>query len=183
MNNTKTTRKVGSDDDRRIVRMPDEVFSLLGTAVTLNERGDFINNCFAKEAEGMILGKAFEETANKYASLINSGYQDDFWHFVDIKDSNTLYIYPQKNDVIFELSHGYAVDNKTFGVLCTIASLDRCAVLPDIKKLTANSFSFKRERLELAIFRLTEHLLSVEQSEKNREAIIDFQETINYYGS
>lgn len=177
MSDSKNTK-----NDPRLVRMPDAVFNALGTAVALENRGEFINNRFASGSEGMIAGKMFEEKAGDYASLIASYYNDHFWHFVDINSSDTLYIYPQ-NDILYELSHDYVVDNKTFGVLCTIASLDRCSVAPNTEKLTTNAFHFQRERLELAIFALTSHLLSVEKDEQLRADIVKFQETINYYAS
>lgn len=169
--------------------MPDRFFNLFGTGIDLPNRGDYIDSLFAvsgsAKGSGAVYSTTFVRNARAYAYQKNEYDINEFWHFVSVRQDESIYMYPKNEDVSYKLGDGLRLDNKTLGLLCSIASLKRSAKQATVAAdhAAASMFKAKLDALLLTIFETSDHLLQIERDESNKAAFIAFQNVVRSHAA
>lgn len=172
-----------------VITMPDRFFNLFGTGIDLPNRGIFIDSLFAvsgsgKRTKGLpCYSTTFVGNTRAYAYQKNEFDINEFWHFVSVRQGESIYMYPKNEDISYKLGDGLRLDNKTLGLLCSIASLKRSAKQATVAAdhEAAAMFKAKLDALLLTIFEISDHLLQIERDESNKAALIAFQNVVRSY--
>lgn len=167
---------------QRILRMPDSFQKLFMEVITTEaEHRDFLTEQLGDGSMGFMNSAEFQSNTHTYARSLSSDYKSERWECSGTNNREAFFIYPSGEDTLYELDSSMKVDNKIFGLLCSIVGLEEGTDRPNSEKGISNLFQLKYEQLEIGAHEAINHLLDTESELDELMALTWLKELISYY--
>ena len=168
--------------EQKTMTMPQSFIDLFMRVIDCpKEKECFLTEQLGGGSTGFMHATEFERHTHAYARELSDDYKSEKWTLVSIPDDLSFFSYPSNDGEFYELDRSMRIDNKIFGLLCSIVGLENAADRPSSERAIANLFHFKYEKLEHKAFDAIDHLLETQTELAELMSLTWLRELISYY--
>jgi hypothetical protein len=137
----------------------------------------FIDSQFGGTADAEVHNGEFERRTFEYARNACDDYEGGKWERQSVLDKAAFFVCPVDSEATYEIGD-YVVDNKTFGLICSLIGLDEASCRPAGQQAVADIFYNQSQALIESIVAVFESLETSELSDADRAELLSFQTLI-----
>ena len=140
----------------------------------------FLDSQFGGTADAEVHNGEFARRTFEYARKASDSYEGGTWHRFKMLDNTGFFMCPADSEATYDIGD-YVVDNKTFGLICSLIGLDEATSRPASQQAEADIFYNQSHALISSIVDVFESLETPELSDADRAALLSFQAVISEY--
>lgn len=140
----------------------------------------FIDSQFGGTADAEVHNSEFEHRTFQYARNASDDYEAGKWERFAMLNKTAFFVCPADSEKVYDIGD-YVVDEKTFGLVCSLIGLDEATSRPVEQQAVADIFYSQSQALIKSIVKTFESLESIKLSESDRIELLNYQALISEY--